>query len=98
MPDTPVQFTGSILERLETTVTEKAPHLLPVVHAIRDHGVGFLVIPQRATGLDRGPAVADIDGDIVASRDAPAEALAQRGVIGQVWQDQDGCPVGGAAR
>lgn len=54
MPDTPVQFTGSILERLETTVTEKAPHLLPVVHAIRDHGVGFLVIPQRATGLDRG--------------------------------------------
>lgn len=54
MPDTPIQFTGSLLERLESKVTEKAPHLLPIVHAIRDHGVGFLVIPQRATGLHRG--------------------------------------------
>ncbi|MGP3722167.1 hypothetical protein [Cereibacter sphaeroides] len=54
MPDTPIQFTGTILERLEVKVTEKAPHLLPIVHAIRDHCVGFLVIPQRATGLDRG--------------------------------------------
>jgi hypothetical protein len=54
MPDTPIQFTGSILERFETKVAADAPHLLPIVHAIRDHGVGFLVIPQRATGLDRG--------------------------------------------
>ncbi len=54
MPDTPIQFTGSILERFETKVAADAPHLLPIVHAIRDHGVGFLVIPQRATGLHRG--------------------------------------------
>ena len=54
MPDSPIQFTGSLLEQLETKVTEKARHLLPIVHAIRDHGVGFLVIPQRATGLHRG--------------------------------------------
>jgi hypothetical protein len=54
MPDTPIQFTGSLLERLETKVAAEAPHLLPIVQAIRDHGVGFLVIPQRATGLDRG--------------------------------------------
>ncbi|SFI40354.1 hypothetical protein [Albimonas pacifica] len=54
MPDTPIQFTGSILERFETKVAADAPHLLPIVHAIRDHGVGFLVIPQHATGLDRG--------------------------------------------
>lgn len=57
MPNTPIQFTGSLLERLETKVTEKAPYLLPIVHAIRDHGVDFLVIPQRATGLDRGLAL-----------------------------------------
>ena len=54
MPDTPIQFTGSLIERLETKVTEKAPYLLPIVQVIRDHGVGFLVIPQGATGLDRG--------------------------------------------
>ncbi|MCC5974388.1 MAG: hypothetical protein JJU40_16765 [Rhodobacteraceae bacterium] len=54
MHDTPIQFTGALLERLKTKVIEKAPHLLPIVLAIRDHGVGFLVIPQRATGLDRG--------------------------------------------
>lgn len=57
MPDTPIQFTGSLIKQLETKVSEKAPHLLPIVHAIRDHGVGFLVIPQRATGLDRGLAL-----------------------------------------
>jgi hypothetical protein len=39
---------------METSVAEKAPHLLPVVQVVRDGGVGFLVIPQRATGLDRG--------------------------------------------
>ena len=44
MPDTPIQFTGSILERFESKVAAEAPHLLPIVHAIRDHGVGFLVI------------------------------------------------------
>ncbi len=54
MPDTPIQFTGSILERFESKVATDAPHLLPIVHAIRDHGVGFLVIPQCATGLHRG--------------------------------------------
>ena len=54
MPDTPIQFTGALLERLETKVATEAPHLLPIVQAIRDHGVGFLVIPQRATGLHRG--------------------------------------------
>lgn len=54
MPDTPIQFTGSILDQLETKVAAEAAHLLPIVHAIRDHGVGFLVIPQRATGLHRG--------------------------------------------
>ncbi|TCO67726.1 hypothetical protein, partial [Rhodovulum euryhalinum] len=53
MPDTPIQFTGSILELLETKVAAEAAHLLPIVQAIRDHGVGFLVIPQRATGLHR---------------------------------------------
>lgn len=54
MPDSPIQFTGSILEQLETKVAAEAAHLLPIVQAIRDHGVGFLVIPQRATGLHRG--------------------------------------------
>ncbi|HDR30012.1 hypothetical protein [Rhodovulum sp.] len=54
MPDIPIQFTGSILDRMEEKVAAEAPHLLPIVHAIRDHGVGFLVIPQRATGLKRG--------------------------------------------
>ena len=48
------QMTAPVLDRLEATAADKAPHLLPVVHAIRHHGVGFLVIPQRATDLDRG--------------------------------------------
>lgn len=48
------RLSGAMLERMETTVAEKAPHLLPVVQVIRDCGVGFLVIPQRATSLDRG--------------------------------------------
>jgi len=48
------RLSGAMLERMETSVAEKAPHLLPVVQVVRDVGVGFLVIPQRATGLDRG--------------------------------------------
>lgn len=48
------QMSGPMLDRLESTAAEKAPHLLPLVHAIRHHGVGFLVIPQRATGIERG--------------------------------------------
>lgn len=48
------RLSGAMLERMETSVAEKAPHLLPVVQLVRDCGVGFLVIPQRATGLDRG--------------------------------------------
>jgi len=48
------RLSSAMLERMETSVAEKAPHLLPVVQVVRDCGVGFLVIPQRATGLDRG--------------------------------------------
>ena len=48
------RLSGAMLERMETSVAEKAPHLLPVVQVVRDVGVGFLVIPQRATGLNRG--------------------------------------------
>lgn len=51
------KMTGLMLDRMEASAAEKAPHLLPVVHAIRHHGVGFLVIPQRATDLDRGIAL-----------------------------------------
>jgi len=50
------RLSGAMLERMETSVAEKAPHLLPVVQLVRDCGVGFLVIPQRATGLWHGPS------------------------------------------
>ena len=48
------QMTGDVLDRLETAAAEKAPHLLPIVHAIRHFGIGYLVIPQSAKGLNRG--------------------------------------------
>lgn len=51
------EMTGSMLDRIESSAAEKAPHLLPVLQAIRHHGVGFLVIPQRASDLDRGIAL-----------------------------------------
>lgn len=47
----------AMLDRIEASAAEKAPHLLPVLHAIRHHGAGFLVIPQRASDLDRGIAL-----------------------------------------
>lgn len=50
MRDTPIQFTGSILEQLETKFAAKAAHLLLIVHANLDHGVGFLVIPSTRPG------------------------------------------------
>lgn len=48
------RLSEAMLERMETSVAAQVPHLLPVVQVVRDCGVGFLVIPQRATGLDRG--------------------------------------------
>lgn len=55
MPDSPIQFTGSILEQLETKVAAEAAHLLPIVHAIRDHGVGFLVREPSLQPSSRSP-------------------------------------------
>ena len=51
------KMNGPMLDRMEASAAEKAPHLLPIVNAIRNHGVGFLVIPQRATDLERGIAL-----------------------------------------
>lgn len=48
------QMTGDVLDRLESAAAKKAPHLLPIVHAIRHFGIGYLVIPQSAKGLNRG--------------------------------------------
>lgn len=48
------RLTAAMLDRMENAVLAQAPHLSPVVQVVRDCGVGFLVIPQRATGLDRG--------------------------------------------
>jgi len=51
------KMTGPMLDRMEASAAEKAPHLLPIVNAIRNHGAGFLVVPQRATDLERGIAL-----------------------------------------
>lgn len=48
------RLSSAMLDRMETAVSAQAPHLLPLVQVVRDCGVGFLVVPQRATGLDRG--------------------------------------------
>ena len=54
MTDDIFQQSASVLDRFESEAHEKAPHLVPLIWAVRDHGVGFLVIPQRATALDKG--------------------------------------------
>ena len=48
------RLSSAMLDRMETAVSAQAPHLLPLVQVVRDCGVGFLVVPQRASGLDRG--------------------------------------------
>ena len=52
------KMTGPMLDRMEASARENAQHLLPLVHAIRHHGAGLLVIPQRATDLNRATALA----------------------------------------
>lgn len=48
------RLSSAMLDRMETAVSAQAPHLLPLVRVVRDCGVGFLVVPQRASGLDHG--------------------------------------------
>lgn len=47
-------MSAEMLDRIEASAAEKAPHLIPILKAIRHHDVGFLVLQQRATRLDRG--------------------------------------------
>ena len=51
MIEDPSEMTGPMFDALERSMTAKAPHLIPVIHAVRNHGVAFLVIPQKAEDL-----------------------------------------------
>ncbi len=46
----------AMFDQIAGSTSERAPHCRPAVHATRDCGVGFVVIPRCATGLDRGIA------------------------------------------
>lgn len=63
------RLSDAMLESMETSVTKKAQHLLPVVEVIRDCGAGFLVIPQHAIGLDRDIAMLALLFIVVAGDD-----------------------------
>src|SRR5215831_18803572 len=49
--------------------------------------LGAQVENGGARGIDLGPAVADVDADIVARRDLPAERLVERAVVARGGKD-----------